>query len=569
MLQILINHYNETKETVRRFLDSLATQTDAEFEALLCSDGGDVRLEREDLAGYTFPLAYAYKPHTGVCNTRNVLMDKATAEYIMFCDVDDVFSKPDGLKTLLDAAEETHADVIGSPYESEGKIDDEIKTLTMKEDIIRVHGKIFRREYLTENNIRFPDEMEISGDMMFLWLVYALTRKSVWIENNFYTWKWNPNSVTRAMPFHNVRTCDRTLRCYTILAHDLAKRNKPALFANLIATTFGMMYVESTNPRWMQAPQEYRDSADRAIRAYLEEFYGYYKTLSESYRRDKYKVMLDYEHAEGLSGPFEGMTAWVERRLSGMDAIIIGYGVVGHNLERELQALKPAVYDKYKGANTKTPGGKYKLAFVCVDTPYSEDNPCDVTEVVNAIAENDAEIYVIKSAVLPGAIDEIREKTGKRIVISPEYYGSTQHCNNFDFDFTILGGDKVDCREVVQILQKVYDGRHQFRITDAKTAALAKYMENCWLAAKVSFCGQFFGISEQLGVDYEELRELFILDPRVNPSHTFVYRDKPYWDSHCLNKDVGAMAKTADAPLLDGIIKFNEAQKERSQVKKD
>ena len=73
-------------------------------------------------------------------------------------------------------------------------------------------------------------------------------------------------------------------------------------------------------------------------------------------------------------------------------------------------------------------------------------------------------------------------------------------------------------------------------------------MENSYLATKVSFCQQFYNLAEQIGVDYEELRELFILDPRVNPSHTFVYRDKPYWDTVCLNKDV---------------IKFNEEQKKK------
>ena len=65
-------------------------------------------------------------------------------------------------------------------------------------------------------------------------------------------------------------------------------------------------------------------------------------------------------------------------------------------------------------------------------------------------------------------------------------------------------------------------------------------------------------IAQKNNVDYEELRELFMLDPRVNPSHTFVYRDKDYWSSHCLNKDVPAIAETQDAELLKAVINFNE-----------
>ena len=147
----------------------------------------------------------------------------------------------------------------------------------------------------------------------------------------------------------------------------------------------------------------------------------------------------------------------------------------------------------------------------------------------------------------------------------PEYYGGTQHCNNFEFNYTILGGEKIDCIKVQQLLQKVYDARHTFHIVDSKTAELTKYMENAWLATKVSFCQQFYEIAEQLGIDYEELRELFILDPRINPAHTFVYDDKPYWDTHCLNKDVPAIAYMVDAELLKAVIKFNKGQKEKYQ----
>ena len=116
--------------------------------------------------------------------------------------------------------------------------------------------------------------------------------------------------------------------------------------------------------------------------------------------------------------------------------------------------------------------------------------------------------------------------------------------------------------KVVQILQHVYDGTHSFRITDSRTAELAKYMENSYLAMKVSFCQQFFDIAEKTGVCYEELRELFTLDPRVDASHTFVYRDRPYWDSHCLNKDVRAVAEVYDARLLMDMIEFNESRKQ-------
>lgn len=251
--------------------------------------------------------------------------------------------------------------------------------------------------------------------------------------------------------------------------------------------------------------------------------------------------------------------------------LIVGYGVVGKNLHKEIAALEPDLYDIDSSKlpeNYKRKHETYDFIFVCVDTPYvSKENPCDISAIKKVIRQwkknlNKEGLFVIKSTILPHCfIDSLCDTLCNNIVVSPEYYGNTPHCNNFEFSFTILGGFNPHCIRVQQLLQNCYDGRHIFKITDPITACLAKYMENCWLATKVSFCSQFFNIAEKNGVNYEELRELFILDPRVNPSHTFIDREKPYWDSHCLNKDVRAIAETQNAEFLKNVIDFNEKMK--------
>lgn len=248
--------------------------------------------------------------------------------------------------------------------------------------------------------------------------------------------------------------------------------------------------------------------------------------------------------------------------------LIVGYGTVGQNLYRELSLLTPDVCDKYKEVIIKgqkksaEPERKYDFAFICVDTPLKDNGvDLDTSEVAKAIHDTNAEIYVIKSTCPVGFTETLSRFVHKRIVYSPEYYGGTQHCNNFEFNFTVLGGTKLDCIAVQQLLQNCYDARHIFNIVDSSTAELVKLMENCWLATKVSFCTQFYELAQRHSVNYEELRELFIQDPRVNPSHTFVYRDHPYWSSHCLNKDVIHTAYSNDAEFLEDMIKFNRHQK--------
>ena len=159
------------------------------------------------------------------------------------------------------------------------------------------------------------------------------------------------------------------------------------------------------------------------------------------------------------------------------NCLVIGYGIVGRNLSEELKKLNPDIVDKYKPEVTTVQNKHYDVGFVCVNTPLADNGFLDCSEVKNAIRENDCEIYVIKSTVPVGITDDLKKELGKRIVFSPEYYGSTQHCNNFDFPFTVLGGDTNDCIYVQQILQKVYDARHKFYLVDSKTAEMVK-LEN-------------------------------------------------------------------------------------------
>lgn len=248
------------------------------------------------------------------------------------------------------------------------------------------------------------------------------------------------------------------------------------------------------------------------------------------------------------------------RRLFMINSLIIGYGVIGSQLDRELKKLGSDAYDKYKNIDTRR-NIVYDVAFICVNTPKTKTELNDISEVRNALLENEADLFIIKSAILPTVSEQLTKETGKQIVISPEYYGVTQHSSNYDFDFTILGGEIENTSKAQQILQTVYDARHRFYHVPFREAELVKYMENSWLAYKVSFMHQFKDIADRYDVNYDRLRELFILDPRVHPSNTFVYNDHEWWESHCYDKDIPAIAEANDAQLLLDLIKFNEKRK--------
>lgn len=52
--------------------------------------------------------------------------------------------------------------------------------------------------------------------------------------------------------------------------------------------------------------------------------------------------------------------------------LIVGCGIVGTNIKNKLSKLKPDIVDKFKPELTNYDSSKrYKIAYVCVDTPCS------------------------------------------------------------------------------------------------------------------------------------------------------------------------------------------------------
>ena len=99
-LQILIPQYQETDDVVKPLLDSIALQQNVPMEeigVIICNDGSDVFLSDKLLSAYPFDIQYHHEPHRGVSGTRNACLDYAEADYVMFCDADDMFANVCGL----------------------------------------------------------------------------------------------------------------------------------------------------------------------------------------------------------------------------------------------------------------------------------------------------------------------------------------------------------------------------------------------------------------------------------------------------------------------------------------
>mgnify|MGYP002516627429 CR=1 FL=1 len=191
------------------------------------------------------------------------------------------------------------------------------------------------------------------------------------------------------------------------------------------------------------------------------------------------------------------------------NVLIVGYGNIGQHIYDELKGHNLTIYDPIKGYNKLEEN--YDFAFICVPTEMLHDGKCDTSIVEETVGKINANILVIKSTIPVGTSEYLSNKYKKNIVFSPEYYGTTVHSPESP-NFVVLSGEQEICDRVAELYYDIKPASFHISITDYKTAELAKYMENCFLALKVTFCSEFATIAKQFNISYPKLREIFLLD---------------------------------------------------------
>ncbi len=120
---IVIPVYN-TKKYLKKCVDSLTEQTYRNIEVLLVDDGStDGSSELcDEIANKDERVRVIHKANGGVAAARNLGIDEAEGEYVMFVDSDD-WLDTDAVETLVEHADKNNVDVIRFNYvrEFEGK----------------------------------------------------------------------------------------------------------------------------------------------------------------------------------------------------------------------------------------------------------------------------------------------------------------------------------------------------------------------------------------------------------------------------------------------------------------
>lgn len=277
-LQILVPQYDETEKIIKPLLDSIALQQNIDFNevgVIIVNDGSKIKLSQGFLDSYNFKIEYYQEPHRGVSATRNACLDRATADYVMFCDADDMFFNMCGLWIIFREIDQGVFDSLVSVF-TEETINPTTKEhiyINREMDSTFVHGKVHRRKYLEEKNIRWNPNLTIHEDSFFNIQCVSLSQNVKYCNSPFYLWKWRDDSVCRHDPKYILRTYRNMLDSNDMLIQELRKKKAPDKADFYTVFMIYDAYYTMNKPEWInQENQEYRDLTEKRFSEYYKKY---------------------------------------------------------------------------------------------------------------------------------------------------------------------------------------------------------------------------------------------------------------------------------------------------------
>jgi len=215
-ISVVVPIYNVEKY-LKECLDSIVNQDMplTDYEVILVNDGStdDSRDIAKEYALRYENVSYFEQENQGQSVARNLGIEKAVGEYIMFVDSDDCL-----LENVLDGiyseAKRVDADICvgavrvmqkdGSFIEDRDIRDVSVEAIKGRDALLdgmilgSVWARVYRRGFLVANNARFPADMK-HEDVFFNLSLLPFADKVFTVDDVIYFYRWNGNSTDRSI----------------------------------------------------------------------------------------------------------------------------------------------------------------------------------------------------------------------------------------------------------------------------------------------------------------------------------------------------------------------------------
>jgi len=200
LVSIVVPVYNG-EQYLNDTLQSILAQTISDFEVIVVNDGSTDKTEQLvlNLTTHDDRVLYYLKSNSGVSDSRNFGLKKATGEFVVFFDADDIMMN-DFLSSRIEFLKaNTAIGLCGSKIniiDGNGEISDSSLSApgqNMLEEILFYKPGIatvpsnfmFRHKLLIDNNINFDERLSSTADRMFLCKLALITKACCIPDKNF------------------------------------------------------------------------------------------------------------------------------------------------------------------------------------------------------------------------------------------------------------------------------------------------------------------------------------------------------------------------------------------------
>lgn len=262
-ISFIIPIYNTKTEKLKLCFDSISVLKDIDYEVILVDDGSEpyVREYCKKYIDLNNRFTYYYIENSGVSNARNFGISHSRGKYITFVDSDDKIIPEALSKEIFELDEELivfdmiflmkERDVsLALPNHESGKYD--IKELFIAYLLdSRIGGpvaKLFKREMLVKNNIKFNTSMVVAEDANFLCEFMLKIDNVFYVNKNSYIYDYSPiTGINRVIRYPNV-TIENYISIYNkkrlllerfIFNEDEKVKYLEAITSSLITNIFG------------------------------------------------------------------------------------------------------------------------------------------------------------------------------------------------------------------------------------------------------------------------------------------------------------------------------------------
>lgn len=316
VLSIIIPRYDETEKDIFPLLASINGQVGVDFddiEVIISNDGGGAgALDEDFLSLFNVEIRQiALKENRGPGVARQVGLDEAKGTYVMFCDADDTLHSVGVIGALMQEAEASAPDMLSSEWLEElPNPSGGYQYITHHVEQTWMHGKLLRRAFLKQHNIRFHDELRVHEDSYILSIAGAFAERRRHLPITTYVWKFRPDSITRRNDGIYTFESFPTFIDACCMSHVECESRAPQMMEYKILQFVAYVYFSLQRDEW-QTHEEYIKASEDMFAEKMRPFWKYWENASAATKTRVYNEERSKNFSAGMEK--DTIEQWIQR----------------------------------------------------------------------------------------------------------------------------------------------------------------------------------------------------------------------------------------------------------------